>query len=147
MGAITLDREDKIWAATVGVTRKIWWDELGKHDIFEHSEVWLDNIEGAMAELAYARWRGVEWPASINTFSKYGDVGGEEIRWTKYECGHLPLQPHDKPNRFYWLVTGEGGYYKIRGRIQGAWGITAEFWDETQRHPCYMVPQHRLVFP
>ena len=52
---------------------------------------------GAMAELAFAIHRGVEWkPEYRKPDTEVGDVGRTQIRATKYRSGRLPLHPADR---------------------------------------------------
>ena len=56
---------------------------------------WQYNCSGAIAEMAFAKWMGVYWDASVGTFRSRPDVMGYEIRSTYKPDWGLILRPRD----------------------------------------------------
>jgi hypothetical protein len=79
------------------------------------------ELMGAMAEMAFCRLIGVEFPKSVGTFKREPDVPPDwEVRWAKRRQAsgyQLVVRPGDNPDRKYVLITGSGGVYRCRGWI------------------------------
>ena len=102
-----------------------------------------DDIAGAMAEAAVAKYLGVYWLGEwLN--HKCPDVGGYQVRHTRYPGGKLLLQPEDKDEEEYILVTGTPPKFSIAGTIFAKQGKQDRYWDTTMKRPCFAVPQHDL---
>jgi hypothetical protein len=79
-----------------------------------------DEIRGAASELAVARWLGIEWSRSVNTFHCEADVGEDvDVRCTERSAGQLILRGTDHPYRQFVLVTGTAPNLLLRGHIRG----------------------------
>lgn len=108
------------------------------------------HINGAMAEMAAAKFLGAFWVCSWDTWQSDGDLIGRkgtkiEVRWTKTETGHLLLKKDDPKNRVFILVTGTAPDFEIRGWIQGSEGMTENNWRKvTERPPSFFVSQSDL---
>ena len=111
----------------------------------EQSNVWQNDIEGALAEMAFAKLLNVHWDGKIGKIEK-GDVGHWEIRQTKMPDGHLLIYPSDSNDASYVLMTGQKGVYEVRGWILGREGKQHKYWraDVTGYRPCFWVPQADL---
>jgi hypothetical protein len=106
---------------------------------------WQRHIEGALAEMAFAKIMTLHWDAKPDQFDK-NDVSGWEVRCTEYKTGHLLLQDTDLDFSPYVLLTGQNGDYVVRGWIFGFQGKLDEYWGTLprQNRPCYRVPQDKL---
>lgn len=105
---------------------------------------WDTDIEGAGAELAFAKWAGWYWDAGVRTF-KQPDVGLIQVRSTKLSAGRLILRPNDPRHEVYVLVTGEMPTLTLRGWLYGWEAMRPEFVAAPNgQPPCWMVPQPDL---
>jgi hypothetical protein len=106
-----------------------------------------NDLLGTSAELAVARWLGVEWSRSVNTFHGEADVGEDvDVRATDRDDGRLILREKDQPYRWFVLVTGNPPNIFLRGFIRG-WDARQ---DEWYRNPqgygaAWFVPQSALI--
>lgn len=114
----------------------------------EPNEIQID-CSGAIGELVFALAFDEEWDA----WGRRGgtDVGGMQVRTTGWDQGCLPLQPRDADDELFWLVTGKGLDYTIRGCVLGWDGKRPPMgtWaskGQTKR-PCWWVAQHSLCWP
>lgn len=104
---------------------------------------WHQHIEGALAELAFAKHFGLWFDHGIGKFGTK-DVGEYGIRSTKYKDGCLILRSRD-PDGKYVLVTGEYGKYKIIGWIEAADCRKDEYLKESNcGGKAWFVPQSKL---
>lgn len=99
---------------------------------------WDNEIEGACAELAFCKYRGIYWSGVGGVRSK--DGGNVDIRWTKHEgSGGLIVYPHDS-DMVIVLMDGFAPSYSIIGWIRG---IDAKR-TEWLRDFGYLVPRCEL---
>lgn len=147
---VHLESYEVYFATMVGTMRRVeairggFVDRKRKHH--EDPEAyWSLAVEGAAAEMAWAKGMNRYWSGGINTF-KDGDVGLDQIRHTIRDDGSLIVKPTDNANEVFWLVTGMCPDFIIRGWIRG---------QEAQDHPewlrapinkpaAYFVPQAGL---
>ena len=102
------------------------------------------HIAGAMAEMAFAKYKGLYWSKGGPGLS---DVGEFEVRVTHIRRGKLILRSHDKRDATFYLLVGEHGKYKIIGSIKGSDGMQDCFVDplDENRKPAWAVPQDKLI--
>ena len=108
---------------------------------------WDIDIEGAAAEMAYAKFRDFYWGGHVGSF-KGADVGSlAQSRHTVRSDGCLIIRDDDSPSHFYILVIGQMPVYEIAGWIKGSDAKV----DEYLRDPgpnggprCFMIPQKAL---
>jgi len=112
---------------------------------FDGSGGWDIDIEGAAAELAYAKYRGQYWPATVCSF-KHADVGANvQIRSTPHANGSLIIRDDDNAEHFYVLLTGTAPTFQVRGYIQGISAQNDEWRQAPNGRPAaYFVPQSAL---
>lgn len=103
-----------------------------------------DNLDGAWAEAAVAKFSNVYWSGTWKNFTAVPDVGRVDVRYTRYDNGKLLLQQEDAADALYVLVTGVPPVFTIRGACLGRDGKRPEFWDATKPRPCFAVPQASL---
>lgn len=129
--------------ATIGVMRRIAsYKKL--HDNHRSprgdDDTWDRDIEGACAELAYAKWAGVHWDGSIGSFHE-PDVGKVQVRSTKYQSGCLIIRADDILEHAYVLVTGVHPTYKICGWLYGREAVRNDWRKDDES---WFVPQTAL---
>jgi len=151
---LKLSNEDILIATECALARKRQSKGFKKNYNQTDSKDSLHNLEkevmGAQAELAFARFLGVEFPASVGTFKTEPDVPPDwEVRYAK-KNGKWPeslvVRPDDKSGRKYVLVTGGYGHfyvvgwcYKHEARVLG------NYLDPGKRGRwAWFVPRHKL---
>jgi hypothetical protein len=103
-------------AALVGIERQIdslRWQRRNRPGV-RPSSAWTIHVEGAGAELAFAKLMGWYWDASVGTFHGQADVGQVQVRRQREHHWDMGLRPHDVPG-VYVLVTGCLPYYRVHG--------------------------------
>ena len=81
---------------------------------------WVNEIEGACAELAWAKLRAQFWTGVSGLHAKDGvDV---EVRWTRREDGGLIVYPHDRDDAVFVLAKGFAPNYRFVGWLRGSVG-------------------------
>lgn len=142
---------DELYAGSViGIHRRI-------SSIFKRTkpELWVSEdskwsieIESALAEMAYAKyknryWSGMIWDGKVAT----ADVGKAQIRWTHHRDGHLIVYNEDTDEAPYVLVIGTAPVYTIMGWIVGTHAKNPEYWriPPEVKTPAFFVPQAALT--
>ena len=149
MISVSLNYWECVTAANVALNRKLasrfkklkqrTFGKKGRDD-------WKDDIEGAMAEMAFCKHFGMYWDGSVNTF-KMPDVPNTniQIRSTDRNLGRLIIREGDPANDLYILVVGLIPNYKIIGGLFAHQGKLDEFIDNpNNQSPCWMIPQDKL---
>lgn len=101
---------------------------------------------GCLGETALARWLGVD-PPGKGTFRKV-DVDGKECKASEHVHGHLILTDADRDDPAFYLLTGAGVRWWVRGWIFGDWAKEGRFWfrqSHNGRPPAHWIPQWALV--
>ena len=103
---ILLTPMELLQGAMTGVIRRITsiTRSLEKNKHADKSD-WATDIDGALAEIAFAKWRGVYCRPS-NMSLKEPDVGKVQVRSTSHALGHLIVRPNDKKNAAQPFVLG-----------------------------------------
>jgi hypothetical protein len=106
-----------------------------------------DDVLGASAELAVAKWLGVPWSRSVNTFHSEADVGEDiDVRCTRHDHGALIVRDNDQPYRWLVLVTGAPPVLSVRGYVRGADAMSPHFWCNPHGYRgAWFVPQADLL--
>ena len=109
-----------------------------------HANDWQLNIEGALAEMALAKYLNCYW-AKGTVGEK--DVGGAQVRSSPRANARLILHPDDSDDDVFYQVTGVNGVYDVHGWILGCNGKREEFWcDPTGNNRyAYFVPYEALT--
>jgi hypothetical protein len=108
---------------------------------------WSTDIEAVAAEMAYCKYRGIEWK---HTKSYQADVGDNiQIRHTERKNGCLPFKPGDIKHVEHWfvLVIGKDGRYDVVGYINGVYCRRDE-WVKApygEKSAAWFVPQEALI--
>jgi len=86
-------------ACILGIERRIQSRQQNRNTdkaAARNTDNWAIDIDGALAEMALAKYLGVFFNPTINTF-KEPDVKRYQVRSTSYANGHLIIRPDDKP--------------------------------------------------
>lgn len=116
-------------AASVGILRRIESRRLNlSGGRAMNGNGWTNDIEGACAELALAKYLGVYWNGGVNTF-KAGDVGKFQVRYSQYYDARLVVRTNDAPGDIYVLVVGGEGNYTLVGWCAGERAREVGSWE------------------
>lgn len=147
---VQLDSNELAAAAYVGLRRHM---EAIRHDHKRPdgtTPLWDDDIEGALAELAFSKHHNMYWAAHAGLGGlRVPDVGQVHIRQAKKDFHKLIVRPQDimryGENAPFVLVTGERGRYWIRGWIQTGEARRDEWKENPNGYgQCWMVPPENL---
>lgn len=148
---ISLAWYELLMAASIGVARHI--EAFRKGNKREDGTVpeWGEDIEGAAAELAVAKYRRVPWTGSVNAFCEQ-DVDGIGVRHATGRNGKRKLIIRKRDAERYGddglmaLVHGERGSYQIMGAITIGEARQHPDWKVNPRDlgPAYFVPPEAL---
>lgn len=141
-----LERKELTVAAMVGAMRYIENVYRETSDKYGAERDWSMDIVAAIGEMAVARLLNEYWapgtPRSPDL--AYHNL---EVRSTDWWHGCLILHPEDADDHPFVLVTTRGAEARIAGWCFGIEGKKEQHWTTEPRHPCFMVPQHRLRSP
>jgi hypothetical protein len=121
MITVTLTPNEVHLAASHGLLRR--YEKLqGKRGdrIQKERSNWDNEIEGACAELAWAKHLSVYWTGVSNLKAK--DGADMEVRWTKHEGGGLIIYPHDDDQSVFVLAKGYAPEFRFVGWLRGGDG-------------------------
>jgi len=77
-----------------------------------------EYAESIASELVVARELGFDYDLEKDTFKNFADVGLDiEVRWTRWNLGHLIVYPTDREDDIAILVCGKSPNYRIAGWI------------------------------
>lgn len=155
---ITLTWSECFIAYVVGVLRDLWSRLFNHRRDFEaksNAEGVGLNIEGAVAELVWAKATQIYWNFSVGAVlgSRRGqggppDVGRFHVRHTTYDDGKLLVMPYEcQPTKFFALVVGKAPIFRAVGWITGEEILRHPEWLEPTKKGgnCYWVPQSALT--
>lgn len=146
---VQLDWFEVEQAAMVGARRRIESRSRGfkNGSGYNDENGWQIDIEGAAAEMAFAKLAHVYWSYSVNSFRREGDVGRIQIRHTERENGSLIIRPKDADTGLFVLVVGKIPSFNIVGAITAKKAKANPEWqkDYNNRDSAFFVPQESLV--
>jgi hypothetical protein len=77
-----------------------------------------EYAESLASELVVARELGIDYDLNYSGFKQFADVGSNiEVRWTRWNLGHLIVYPTDREDDIAILVCGKSPRYRIAGWI------------------------------
>lgn len=106
---------------------------------------WQRDIEGALAELAVAKYLNQYWTGASG--KRAPDVGRfVEVKWIHAPDHRLIIQKQNADDRIYILVYGHNGRYHLKGWIYGSQAKRDKFLaDPTGKNrQAYFIPQADL---
>lgn len=105
---------------------------------------WSEHCEGACGELAVAKFLGIYWNGSIDTW-KDNDLPGLQVRTRSLDTYGLIVRPNDSDDATWVLITGRCPTYRVRGWINGRDAKRPEWLaNHAGRPPAYFVPAEQL---
>lgn len=104
-----------------------------------------EEIVGVCGEIALAKYLGVYFTPSVNTFHQTPDCHGYEVRATVRKDGRLILRDNDPPDRRYVLAILEKDTVRLAGHILGKAGMK-DGWRRNPNgyRPAWFIPQGAL---
>jgi hypothetical protein len=152
------------------VAAALWVAEQRYHDCVRNRRrdiLGFDNPEahkiGALAEMAFAKWRGIYWDFSVGSFHDHPDVGRYSVRTKRLGAsrGELIIRPsdvRDEPDVLYVLMVSGGTRFghPVRDEWYVAGAITPReaarqcWWrtNDSRGYPdAWFVPQRDLWQP
>lgn len=107
---------------------------------------WGTDIEGAAAELAFAKARGHYYDCyvGVNYAHQPGDVGRTQVRSTWHENGCLTVYDNDPDDAAFVLMVGMIPTFRIAGWLYGREAKDPRWRREDLRKPAFFVPQPAL---
>jgi hypothetical protein len=149
---IRLTEEELIMGAMQGVLRRVNAIMHDRRDNVSGElpnerefDGWGVDIEGALGEMAFAKYRDTYWSGAADF--REGDVGDTEVRTTKHRGGSLLLYPTSENDKRFALMIGSIGVYRVAGWIRGKDGKQQKYWREMGQGSgrcAFMVPQDEL---
>lgn len=146
---VKLTPAEVLTGAHVGIMRQVQNLSKGRRQANNHDPAcdWRDHIEGALGEMAVAKWLNRYWSGRLGNLGA-ADVGNVEVRTSTHDEACLILHGKDPDERVFVLVTGCNGEYVIRGWMFGVEGKRGRYWREPVRgRGAYFVPAYELSNP
>jgi hypothetical protein len=144
---VELDWIEMLFACATGVMRRLRSIASGYKNVVDQSESETEinnfqkDIEGAIAEACFAKFMGLYWGFTINSF-KGPDVGNWQVRGTDCLRGHLIVRRKDKPGFRIALVTVPSD--RFGGTVIGWFDTDAAKVDKYWKKDSWWVPQGEL---
>lgn len=141
-------------AAEIGLIRNTS-STLRKSQDVVFTKGWLDSLKGHIAgatgELAVAKWLGVYYNGSYNTWKKNPDISSKLDIEVRHRINHehdLIVRHTDLDDSVYVLTTGDGPEIYIRGWILGHRAKNKRFLANHGRYlESFFIPEAHLNPP
>lgn len=145
-GRVELSWGETCFGASVGARRRARAVAANRYTKVETPplESWGRNIEGALAEMAFAKATNLYWVPTDDLDKAIGDVGGFHIRSTDNETGSLILRPDDSDVGWFVLMVGRGNRWRLAGMLRAADGKQDRYWRREPFPSAWFVPQGAL---
>ena len=94
--------------------------------------------------MAVAKFLGInDFEPTINTFKTSADVASKvEVKWTKWQDGHMVIHPSDRNTDIAILVVGKSPEYYLVGWIPVAHAKVSQYWVTSEQN--WWVGQRNL---
>lgn len=118
---VVLGQDDLRWASDVAVQRIALAEGNPRFEYTGERDGLNTHALGAMAELAFARGLGLEWPAHVGTYRTQPDVPPFwEVRWSS-KLNRAKVAIDDPAHYLVAHVTGRPPGFEIHGCIIAGW--------------------------
>ena len=149
MGFIPIDLTPaECSTSAIGATmRNVEAQRLGLRDAHGFTGDGLTaHIDGALAEVAVAKWLGVFWDAAVGRIGG-DDVGKLGVRSTRHWNGRLRLHHTDRDDRAFVLVVNQSPRFLLAGWMYAGYGKREEWWADPSGDGrwAFFVPQRFLA--
>jgi len=135
-----------LWGAMVGVMRQAQNIKIKRKPAYGagDDDDWTKHIEGALAEMTFAKYMGVYWTGAF--CFRASDVGGWNVRCRSRHSYDLILHEEDPDDGKFVLLTGKNGIYRLHGGIVASEGKLNKYWsDPAGGRPAFFVPKSMLT--
>lgn len=146
---VSLNHEEEVLAHTIGFERATSLDSTANHNSRKNKHLnYHDYItqlsEAVGSEISVAKFLGLsDWKPTINTFKSKADVASNiEVKWTKWQEGHMVIHPSDRNTDIAILVVGKSPEYYLVGWIPVAQAKVSQFWVSSEQN--WWVGQRHL---
>ena len=142
---VCLTPAEMLSGAIVGIMRQVENLKLERYPTHgaKATMLWQIHVEGALGEIALAKYLGVYWTGKGGL--REPDVGVVDVRTRSKHHYELILHENDPSDRKFYLLTGSYGKYKVHGWIMGKEGKNPDFWgDPAGGRAAYFVPHSAL---
>lgn len=143
---IKLEWSELILAANAGMMRRVFALRNGKPGVYGAKDegAWDNDINGAIAELACAKWANVYWSGTVGLTTSR-DVGGWQVRSKVVEGHRLVVRPTDKDDEVFISALVQVPNVVLCGWLYGH-EAKSEVWlqDYPPRPPMYFVEDRYL---
>lgn len=104
-----------------------------------------ESIEGALGEMAVAKYLNCYWDSSVDTWKEPDLAGLIQVRTRTQHHWDLIVRHKDADHEVYVLATGRAPSYILRGWIRGADAKQPQYLkNHGSYHPAFFVPQKDL---
>ena len=141
---ILLNPTEARMACLAGAERMIRALRNGSRTEVRTEVLWGQHIEGAGAELAFAKAVGWFWDDTGDSPGHHPDVRHVHVRQTSRATGNLLIRPSADAHGVYALVTGNLPRYVVRGWVRWPGCPGTERRPDPDRPPVLMVAQADL---
>ena len=146
---VTLSQMEIACAVSVGSKRHLHALERRRADQHgcdpDKQDGWGIHIEGAAGEIVVAKFWGVYYPMTIDTFRRLPDVGECEVRTRSNPTYQLNVRENDDDDAPYILVRGRIPTFEIVGWLYGYEAKRNEWKkDYANREVAYFPPDNVL---
>ena len=135
-------------ATQVGMMRRLASRQNGNNkNLHAYKSDWATDVAGACAELAVAKFYGVHWNMSVNSFKLPDLSNGWEVRSADKENHCLIVRDNDDGERIYIFVLSiVPNTFRLVGSKKGADCKTKEFFrpENDAGGDAWFVPQDQL---
>lgn len=142
---ITLTWPELVLAANAGVMRRISAVKAGRFARYGATDAgaWDHDVNGALAEMAVAKWAGVFWSGTVGQVDA-ADVGRLQVR-SKVDPGHrLVIRPTDIDDEVFISVLVSIPQCKLCGWLTAREAKRDEWLVSVNRPPMYFVTDQFL---
>jgi hypothetical protein len=145
---VTLTYEEEVTAHRVGFERATELKSTANHSSrgnknLNYHEYIAELSEATGGEISVAKFFGMEhFAPTVNTFKTQADIRSRiEVKWTKWQDGHMVLRQSDRNHDIAILVVGKSPEYflvgwtpVIHGKVQRNWVNSMNAWWINQEH-------------
>lgn len=143
---IELTWPEVLLAANGGVMRRVTALRKGLSGRYGATDegAWDHDVNGALAELAVAKWAGVFWSGTIGRID-LPDVGTWQVRSKVRPEHRLVVRPDDADDAVFISVLVRAPQCVLCGWLYGDQAKQAQWIVSKDRPPMYFVPESELT--
>ena len=134
---VALSWPEVLLAANAGIMRRVSALRRGRADLYPDASrpMWDRDINGALAEVAVAKWMGVFWSGTVGRVD-LPDVGNLQVRSKTQDGDRLVVRPDDDDADIFVSVLVQPPQYRLCGWLYGREAKREEW---VVSHGCYFV--------